>query len=168
MQPKLKETRTVSARTYEALKCVYLHFWITGATMLALAFTLESVLPKGQGAGLGVGIALLISCAIPSSLILYFRWKNFKWRHDNPEAYKAKKAMQEAALVTAQNAPPGPIKTYIIGILDGIGGLLKVALIIAACCLILYVAYLIIISIPVSVAVIIGAIIIGLCILAAK
>ena len=76
--------------------------------------------------------------------------------------------MQEAALVTAQNAPPGPIKTYIIGILDGIGGLLKVALIIAACCLILYVAYLIIISIPVSVAVIIGAIIIGLCILAAK
>lgn len=172
MRQKLKATGDaiywVYDRTVTGIIYGFLFIIITSITLVILAISFESVLPKGRGPILAlVGISTL-----PGILIFYFWWRGAKWRRENPEAYAAQQAKKEAdrkaALKAAKSAPSGPIDQFLAGVISLIGGLVVVGFYIVIGLVVLYLGYLLITAMSVPVAILIGAIIIGFCILAAR
>lgn len=140
-------------RTVTAL--LYFTFFIvmTGITVAVISITLGSTMPKG---GWALGIVFAVS-AVPGLAFLFWRIRLLRWRTANPQLYAdemaADAAARVAALERAKSLPPHPFWSSVESLTTG---LFYVALSIGG----IYIAYLIVSSLPVSVAIVLGALII--------
>lgn len=137
---------------YSALNLV-----IALVVMAVIAVNFSDYIPEGLPAVFGI-MALSLLLALPITF-----WWRYQLVHKDRLAVERKareKAYEEElqkATLKAKSQPPGPIETVLIAIFYiGVG------------LVVLYVAYQLIASLPVSVAVILGAAIIGVCIIAAS
>ena len=123
---------------------------------MVLAINLADRIPNGALSVAGV-MALSLALAFP-----IFRW----WRHQiihKDEIVAKRLAVEEARALEIASALPRLPSAFE----ETIGGLFKLAGIVLVAGVVLYIAYVVIAMLPVSVAIILGAVIVGLCILAA-
>lgn len=116
---------------------------------------------------------------IPACVVFYLQWRGARWRRKNPKAWAEEQAKKQAdktqrdadfqaALQAARNAPPGPLMQAFTGVLNVIFEIAKYGIYLLLVVGGGFLAYEAVSSMSVSVAIIVGAVIIGLCILAAR
>lgn len=130
---------------------------ITGITITAISALFGDSFPKG---GWPV-IVLLVLSSMPGIAFFYWQFKVIRWRVANPEHYSEEKAVNEAARIAADEKAESALSNPFWSVIER---LFYLALVIGG----IYVAYLVVSSLPVSAAIILGAMIIGFCILALK
>lgn len=149
------------------------YLFVSFIIFMVIALNLDSYYPvKGP-----FMVGLLILSFVPATVFSYFKWKGAKWRREHPEEYAAEQASKEADAIRKQaevqakieydRANPSEGMKIFIGFMELVEGLVKLIGGFVAVAVIGWIIYAIFTSISTPVAILLGAVIIGFCILAA-
>lgn len=144
-----------------------LFIYTFGLAMITLALTggfVSAYIDKSPAPGMYTLIYMgfcFLGGLVASGVAMYLRWQSVKWREENPELHAQREfERQERQKNLAMYAVGW--SELLEGMIEGVGRLFIGIIVLAIVAVVLYVAYSFISGLPITVAIILGACIIGL------